>query len=247
MGRYTDANSPDAFIAYSQPHFIALAIFVALIVLLYAGRHWLREGNRSRYGRYVLAAALAASELSLNAWYVAENVYSVKDTLPLELCSLSLYLGVAMLLLRSRFLFQIVYFAGIGGAVQALLTPVLYYDFPHFRFIEFFAAHIAIVLAALYMVWVERFRPTLKSVFITMGFLNVALVAVFFVNRITGGNYMFVAGKPDTASLLDYLGPYPWYLLSMEAAALAIFLLLYWPFAFVPSSSAKKRRSDTGY
>lgn len=241
MGRFTDAGSPDPFIAFSQSHFIVLAVFAVSVAMLYVGRNWLQAGKRSRYGRYGLAAVLAASELTLNAWYVSEGVYNVKDTLPLELCSLSLYISIAMLLLRSRLLFPVVYFAGIGGALQALLTPVLYYDFPHFRFIQFFVAHIAIILSALYMVWVESFRPTLKSLFATIGFLNVALVVVFFVNRITGGNYMFVARKPDTASLLDYLGPYPWYLLSMEAAALVIFLLLLAPFAGSPRSAAGKR------
>jgi hypothetical integral membrane protein (TIGR02206 family) len=81
------------------------------------------------------------------------------------------------------------------------------------------------------MVWVERFRPTFKSIGITMVFLNVMLVILVGVNYITGGNYMFLARKPDTASLLDVLGPYPWYLLSLEAVALVLFLLLYAPFA----------------
>ena len=86
-------------------------------------------------------------------------------------------------------------FHRIGGALQALLTPVLYYDFPHYRFIEFFAAHIAIILAVLYMVWVEGYRPTLKSIAITMGFLNVLAGVVYVINTITGGNYMFVSAN----------------------------------------------------
>lgn len=240
MGRYFDANDPGPFVAYSASHVWALAILGATIVLLYGYRNRLRSGNRSRYGRYVLAVLLAASELALNAWYVAQRVYDPKDTLPLELCSISLYLCIGMLVFRSEAIFRFVYFTGIGGAAQALFTPVLFYDFPHFRFIEFFVAHGAIFLSVLYMVWVERFRPTLKSVFVTLGLLNVLLVFVFFIDALTGGNYMFLARKPDTASLLDVLGPYPWYILSMEAVALAIFMLLYVPFAVVPAASGGK-------
>jgi len=44
-------------------------------------------------------------------------------------------------------------------------------------------------------------------------------------------NYMFIAHKPDTPSLLDVLGPWPWYILSAEAVGLAVGLLLYLPFA----------------
>src|SRR5690606_12101072 len=97
-------------------------------------------------------------------------------------CSISLYLCVFMLLFRSRLLFQIVYFTGIGGALQALLTPVLAFDFPHFRFVQFFLAHSMIIIAVLYMVWVERFRPTMKSIALTMLVLNLLLVVVLLVN-----------------------------------------------------------------
>lgn len=244
-----DAYVEEGFIAYSPSHLGALLVFVLFIVLLYFFRGWFSQGERSRYGRYLLAAVLIACEVTLNIWYVSQNVYNVKDTLPLELCSISLYLCTAMLLFNNRFLFQIAYFAGIGGALQALLTPVLWYPFPHFRFIEFFLAHMAIILSVLYMVWVEKFRPTLKSVWLTMLFLNVLIVPVGLVNWLTGGNYMFLARKPESASLLDLLGPYPWYLLSMEIAALVVFLLLYLPFAITNrirknSQSVEKTQTD---
>ncbi|MDF2670181.1 MAG: transporter permease [Paenibacillus sp.] len=231
MTSFFDAYNPNSFSAYSATHIAALVVLITGVVLLFVFREGLRRERASLLGRYMLAGILVVCEVSLNVWYVAEGVYSVKDTLPLELCSISLYLSVFMLIFRNRLLFQIVYFTGIGGALQALLTPVLGYAFPHYRFIEFFIAHITIIWAVLFMVWVERFRPTFKSIGITMVFLNVMLVILVGVNYITGGNYMFLARKPDTASLLDVLGPYPWYLLSLEAVALVLFLLLYAPFA----------------
>ncbi|GAA3401078.1 TIGR02206 family membrane protein [Paenibacillus hodogayensis] len=241
MSSWLDADAPERFAAFSPSHLGALAAFALLVALLFAGRRWMRTERRSRIVRYTLAAVLTICELTLNVWYVAEGVYDPKDTLPFELCSISLYLCVFMLLFRSARLFRIVYFIGIGGAAQALLTPVLGYDFPHFRFIEFFAAHAAIILSILYMVWVERLQPAWRNVWITFGLLNSALVLIFLINGATGGNYMFVSRKPETASLLDFLGPYPWYLLSMEAVALAMFSLLYAPFALRSRLAAKKR------
>jgi uncharacterized membrane protein YwaF len=41
---------------------------------------------------------------------------------------------------------------------------------------------------------------------------------------------MFIAHKPETASLMDMLGPWPWYILSLELVGLAVSLLLYSPF-----------------
>jgi hypothetical integral membrane protein (TIGR02206 family) len=237
MQRFLDSKDPYPFIAYSESHFAVLGIFIALIVLLYGFRHWFQMGNRSRYGRYFLAAVLVLSEVTLNIWYVTEGVYRVKNTLPLELCSISLYLCVFMLIFRNYNLFQIAYFTGIAGALQAMLTPVLGYAYPHFRFIEFFVAHIAIIISVLYMVWVEGFRPKLKSILVTMIFLNAVAILVWIVNFFSGGNYMFLFRKPNNPSLLDFLGPYPWYLLSLEAVALVLFLILYLPFAFTKNKA----------
>lgn len=230
MNRIFDVHDFAVFSAYSLSHIIALSILVCLATLLYIGRHYLKKMHKENIVRFILIATLVLSELSLNVWYIWQGRYDVKDTLPLELCSVSLYLCIIMLIWKSRWIFQIVYFTGLGGAVMALLTPALDYAYPHFRFIEFFAAHIAIILSVLYMVWIEQYRPTLKSVFITMGFLNILLIIVGSINWLTGGNYMFLAGKPTTASLLDILGPYPWYLISLEIVALLLFMLLYIPF-----------------
>lgn len=229
------------FVAYSLSHWVTLSIFATLVLLLYMFRGWFRKGDRERKARYTLACILVLCELTLNSWFAWTRIYSVTHILPLELCSISLYMCIVMLLFNSRKVFQVVYFTGIGGAMMALLTPELSYAFPHFRFIQFFVAHIGIILAILYMVWVKRFRPTLKSIAVTMVFLNVLLVLVGGVNLLTGANYMFLAGKPDTPSLLDVLGPHPWYILSLEVVALFLFLLLYLPFAIFPRKKGKRK------
>ncbi|MEO3947063.1 TIGR02206 family membrane protein [Gorillibacterium sp. CAU 1737] len=224
-------DAPD-FTAYSAQHYAAIGLSLLMVLLLYGFRRSLKDERRKRIIRGILAGTLIVCELSLNVWYLSENVYSAADTLPLELCSISLYVAVIMLLTNNRRLFPFVYFAGISGALQAILTPALDYGFPHYRYLEFFIAHLVIILSALYMVWVEGIRPTLRSMFAAFGWLNALLVPVGLVNRLSGGNYMFISRKPETASLLDVLGPYPWYLLSLEAVALLLFGLLYVPFAF---------------
>jgi hypothetical integral membrane protein (TIGR02206 family) len=54
---------------------------------------------------------------------------------------------------------------------------------------------------------------------------------VFGLNFALGSNYLFIMRPPDTPSLIDMLGPWPWYILSIEAIAIILCLLLYLPYA----------------
>jgi len=45
-------------------------------------------------------------------------------------------------------------------------------------------------------------------------------------DAITGGNYMFLREKPEYSSLLNVLGPWPWYIASTAALALALLWLV---------------------
>ncbi len=57
----------------------------------------------------------------------------------------------------------------------------------------------------------------------------------------TGENFMFLARKPDTPSMLDLLAPWPWYILQLEWIALALCFLLFDPYGCWISRSAKGR------
>jgi uncharacterized membrane protein YwaF len=58
-------------------------------------------------------------------------------------------------------------------------------------------------------------------------------VVTTLVDWVLDSNYGYLRAKPAQASLYDYLGPWPWYLLSLEALAVALFLLCYAPFALL--------------
>lgn len=230
----------NSFVLFSSSHLLALLVLVIASWLLYAFRHKLQKSARTKIiMRYALILLLTGSEAVLDIWNVAEGTWSLQYTLPLELCSLTLLLSIVMLLTRSRLLYGILFFAGIGGALQALITPNLGYAFPHIRFYQFFAAHILIVLASLYMTWIENYRPTWKSIGLTMVFLNIAALIVGIIDYILGSNYMFLMHKPSTASILDFLGPYPVYLLSEEGIALLIFTIMQLLFFVLPSKISK--------
>ncbi|WP_019909878.1 YwaF family protein [Paenibacillus sp. HW567] len=223
------------FIMFSPSHLIALSLVACFGLLLYGARFTLRSHSGSRrFIRRLLVVILLLSEGTLQIWYISQDMWKKDASLPLELCGITLLLSIVMLLTRSRLLYSFLYFAGIGGAFIALITPNLVYPFPHFRFLLFFIAHGAIILASLYMTWVEGYRPTWKSLFFTMLCLNIVAAAVYAADRILGSNYMFLAHKPSTFSVLDYFGPYPYYLLVEEAFAFAVFVTMYLVFFRLP-------------
>ncbi|MDR4889181.1 TIGR02206 family membrane protein [Fredinandcohnia sp. QZ13] len=219
-------GEPFHWLSFSHVVMMGLLLVSGFVLFLFRTR--LTKGKSVI--RYTLALFLLISELSLYVWYVYTGVWDPIDSLPFQLCSISLFLSIIMLLTKSHLLFEVTYFLGIGGALQAMLTPELAYDFPHYRYFHFFLAHIAIILASLYMLWYENIRPTFNSVWKAFAALNVIACIVFFINKATGGNYMFLARKPINPSLIDFLGPYPWYLLSLELVALIMFFILYLPF-----------------
>lgn len=233
----------EPFSAFSGAHLVSLALFLIAASLLFIFRRQIRSSPAAALAlRMALLAVLALAEISLHVWYVAQDVWDARFTLPLELCSLMLLAAILMLITRSRFLAGLVFFAGIGGALQALITPNLAYDYPHFRFVQFFAAHAAILLSALYMIWIERFRPTWKTVLTAMLSLNVIALVVYLLDRLLDANYMFLRGKPDTPSVLDMLGDYPLYILAEELLALFIFTALYTIFFLIPDALRRGRR-----
>jgi hypothetical integral membrane protein (TIGR02206 family) len=137
-----------------------------------------------------------------------------------------------MLATKNYTIYEFAYLLGIPAALQALLTPDAgIWGFPHFRFFQTMLSHGAIILAAVYMTIVEGYRPTPKSIVRVLVGGQIYMIVVGIINVILGSNYLYIARKPETASLLDVLPPWPWYILIIEALALAFILLFYAPFA----------------
>lgn len=216
---------------FGKGHLIALAIIVLCCFLqFYFRKVW---GEREKkIIRWAFAIAILVSESSLHIWSLYWGIWDIQTMLPLHACSVVIWLSVYMLLTKNYAIYEWVYFLGLGGAMQAVLTPAdaAAYNFPHFRIMQTFTSHGLLINIAIYMTVVEGFRPTWQSFKRIFIWLNLYMVVIFFLNLAIGSNYLFVAGKPDFPTLLDALAPWPWYILELEAVGFAIFFILYIPF-----------------
>ncbi|WP_404324073.1 TIGR02206 family membrane protein [Cytobacillus firmus] len=229
------------FSTFTLSHIAMIALFAGVAVFLYKFRKTIKRYDRKL--RMTMFLLLFVLELLYHFWLYLGGYWEISFTLPLQLCSISLLLCLVLLATESKAVFQIVYYIGVTGALMAILTPELFLGFPHFRFFQFFITHNLIIWTCLYFVFVRQFRPTGRGLIESFIFLNLCAAAAFFANKLTGGNYMFLARKPQNNSLLDYFGPYPYYIITLEIAALLLFLLLLLPFKMIGKNKDGKAES----
>ncbi|MBP2240278.1 putative integral membrane protein (TIGR02206 family) [Cytobacillus eiseniae] len=225
------------FEVFSISHILMIVLLVSGAVALYYFRSYFRKKDQAfRSAMFMIMFLL---ETMYHIWLIKDGYWNLSFTLPLQLCSLSLLLCLILLVTKSQIIFQIVYFIGIIGAFMAILTPELFLGFPHFRYFQFFITHLFIIWTCLYFVFVHTYRPTRRGMITSFLFLNGSAIVAFMVNKLTDGNYMFLAKKPTNGSLLDYFGPYPYYILTLEAAAIFLFFFLLLPFVWKDRAANK--------
>ncbi|MCL6478414.1 MAG: TIGR02206 family membrane protein [Peptococcaceae bacterium] len=221
----------EPFKLFSMSHNIMLGLILLICLLIVGFRVNLRNVYANKIFRYILISIMMLLEIYVHIWLIIMDQWSITTSLPLHLCDVSIILSVIMLANKSYSIYELTYFWGFGGAVQALLTPDLGpFSFPHCIFFQFFLLHGSIVAACVFMTFVEGYKPTPRSIRKTFVITNVYAVFVAAFNVITGSNYLYVCRKPANPSLLDFLGPWPWYVLSLEFVLLFMCYLYYLPF-----------------
>ncbi|MCI0653352.1 MAG: TIGR02206 family membrane protein [Methylococcaceae bacterium] len=175
---------------------------------------WLRIG----LVQLLSAAALAGWLLPWQAGYLV---------VPVSLCDLALFAGIVGLCNPDRQgACQLLYFWGLAGGLQALLTPDLAYYFPEPGWLQFHAHHAGLVLCACYLASTKRIRPTWRSAGLVWAITNGYAAVAGLINLAYGTNFGYLSHKPARPSVLDYFGPWPWYLIAMEAIGTVSIVLL---------------------
>jgi hypothetical integral membrane protein (TIGR02206 family) len=216
------------FRLFGPAHLFILGAVVLLAAVLAAIQRRLPPGFKGL--RIGLAIALLLDSVLYYGFLIANGQLTFPDHLPLELCDASLCLVVIALFTLNKTIYDLAYYGALAGATMALLTPNLWEPFPSFGTVQFFVAHGLIVAGALYLAWSKLARPRPGSVLRAMLGVNVYAAFVGTFDAIFKTDHMYLRAKPQNASLLDFLGPWPWYLVAAELVTLIVFGLLYLPF-----------------
>lgn len=208
----------------------------ALVVIALAGAALILLARRSRAPRLVRACehllALMLCVLTFGRLLagVLKGSLDIQSALPFHYCDLAAMAGALALWTHRQRLCETIYFFGLAGTLQALITPALQVDFPAPRYWLFFGSHGAVVITSIYVVAGLRHSPRAGAVTRAMAVMTVYAVTVGLVNATLGTNYGFLCAKPPTASLIDWLGPWPWYVGSLWLLGLVFYLVLDLPF-----------------
>ncbi|HMJ05403.1 MAG TPA: TIGR02206 family membrane protein [Chthoniobacterales bacterium] len=225
-------NGPSAFHAFSVEHCVVIFLTVALPIACAA--------LVRRTGSMTLERAIAHSLSALLIGNYAVYLLFIRrwgdlnwqQTLPMQLCDWAMVVIVVTLTSGNRRWFEVAYFWGIGGTLQAILTPNLFHGFPDLRFISFFVAHGGIIVGIVFLMLTRGYRPYPISIVRAFVWAEVYFVVALVVDQLTGVNYGFLLHKPEAFSLLSFLSDFrPLYLLQMHGLALVFFMVLYLPFA----------------
>ncbi len=207
----------------------------------------------------LLSAVTVGGAVFQQTYELRGGVWTVQDSLPLHICSIGVIVIAAALLrvawygtppwrwgrpapvqladnnptpshaLPTQRLYELAYYWGMSGTLQALITPDVPAPFPEPEYFPFFVTHGGIVAGVLLLTIGFQMRPRPRSwrwVFLaTLGLA--AFVLVF--NVVTDSNYMYLLRPPVNPSVLDHIGTFPWSLLSLVVLGGVLLLIWYAP------------------
>lgn len=219
----------ERFERYGPSHLTVLVIFaVGIVLIVLAGRR-LRGSAVEQAVRRTFAVAILAITVPLQILQFTPDEWDLQTSLPLQLCDFGWLFAVHALWTRNRLSATITYLWGITLTTQGIFTPDLASDFPEPRFLMFWGMHLLIVWASFFVVLGLRILPTWHTYRQTIAITLAWAVTAYVFNVVAGTNYGYLNRLPKSASLLDYLGPWPLFVVLEIAIVAAAWALLTLP------------------
>lgn len=216
------------FTTYGASHVGALVVLVVgIVAMLLVGRRL--DDPDDRLGTAL--AFLLLVTVPMQAFNFAPGFWNPATSLPVQLCDVASFVAIYALWTHRPWAAALTYYWGISLTTQAALTPDLAANFPHPIYLLFWMMHIGTVLAAVHLVWVRGVHPDWRTYRLAIVVTACWAAALMGFNALLGTNYGYLNRKPDAATVLDLLGPWPWYVVAEVVIIAAVWALMTWPWA----------------
>lgn len=231
-----DESIPFVFLGTSHVFSIILFLVLALSIPYLAKKN-LNENQQLFLGKIIGVLVL----IGYLSWVILEILagsFNLKLHLPFHLCRTANVLIFVVLFFRSFLAYEIVFFWGLT-VIHAVITPDITQGFPHYHFVRYWLTHQLMIIGIIYATFVYDIRPHKKSIYKSFVALLLFFLITIPVNLLLDANYFWICGKPPVGTVLDYFGPWPWYLVVATLLALIHFYFFYYLINFISSKISK--------
>ena len=209
------------FKLFSAEHIASIVSVIAFYILFLGYHEKLGIKGGSKIFPVVLSAILVTLDISEDIIRLISGHYSIKKDLPLQLCNIGLYVAVVALLKKNQTAFELIFYWGLVGASQAILTP----DGDLFELRIYFifgqAYHGALILSVLWLMINHNMRMKMKTIVKVVLITNLLVLFISLVNYFIDSNYMFLRVRPNSASPF-LMGDWPVYIIMVQVYSVAI-------------------------
>lgn len=186
----------------------------------------------------VLTVSLSLFVLGIPIYKLITDEFDIKRDLPLYLNNFTALIFPIVLILKKPLLFRILFFWSMAWGVQGILTPDVTNNPQSLEYFRYWIANLMPMVIVFYVLFILKIFPDFNSVFLSIVSLQIYFIIVMIINEILHSNYMYLNAKPASITVLDYLGPWPYYLIVMQFMLIPYFLLFYFPFYLLKKQSS---------
>ena len=216
--------TPYTFDLFGNDHILSIILIIIFYVLFLCFNEKIGIKNKSKIFPIVLSFIILSLDISEDIIRYITGYYSIEKDLPLQLCAIGIYVAVVALLKKNQIAFELIFYWGLVGASQAILTP----DSDLFELKIFFiysqTYHSALIFAVLWLVIKCNMRMQIEYIPRVVLITNLVVVVVSVINYLLDSNYMFLRVKPNSVSPF-LIGDWPVYIIMVQFFSIVIVFL----------------------
>ncbi|MCK8479970.1 TIGR02206 family membrane protein [Psychroserpens algicola] len=217
-----------------------LPIVFAFIVSVFLIRYARTLSSKAQYRLiHFIAVFISVTVIVFHIYNSIYSDYNFRVDLPLYLCSLLGILIPIYTYYKKYWMFEILIFWVIAGTLQGVITPDIAEGAPSFDYFRYWIVHLGLLLVIFYSIFVFKLKPKFKSIFKSFFALQLYVLLMITLNFILDANYFYLNEKPKSASVLDYFGDWPNYIIVCQLLIIPLFMIIYLPF-YVHKQSLRK-------